>query len=426
MKHIFFSGIGGTGIGPLALIAHQAGYIVTGSDKQESQYTNYLKSHGINLYIGQTKAAIEAHHSNNPIDWFVYSSALPLEDPNHPELLAVTELGIKHSKRDIFLAHFLKEKQLKLIAFAGTHGKTTSTAMAVWVARQLGLPVSYSVGAKLPFGDMGHYEVNSRYFLYECDEFDRNFLSFRPHISVLTKVDWDHHEQYPSRQDYITAFQTFCQQSTQVYAHQEELTYLSIADKVNVSVIDSKLCKSITLLGNHNRHNAAGVCMAFNSITKAPVDDLVAIINTYPGSSRRFEKIAENIYSDYAHTPEEITATLQLAKEFKRRIVVAYEPLTNRRQHYMREQYSNVFKDVTKLYWLPSYLAREDPTLPVISPEEFIASLENKHIAQTAQKNEILASQLLAEAHKGAVVVVLAGGGGGSLDEWARQYLTNN
>src|SRR5690349_17562950 len=100
--HIFFSGIGGTGIGPLALIAKQAGFEVSGSDKQDSQYIHYLQKQGIkDIQIGQTRESLEYTHSQHPIDWFVYSSALEKENPNHPELQVVTEKNIKHSKRDL-------------------------------------------------------------------------------------------------------------------------------------------------------------------------------------------------------------------------------------------------------------------------------------------------------------------------------------
>jgi UDP-N-acetylmuramate--alanine ligase len=111
--HIFFSGIGGTGIGPLALIAQEAGYEVSGSDKQDSEYIKYLKSHGItDIHIGQTEVAIALTHQDRPIDWFVYSSALPKENPDHPELAFVESEHIHHSKRDEFLNHILSEKIL--------------------------------------------------------------------------------------------------------------------------------------------------------------------------------------------------------------------------------------------------------------------------------------------------------------------------
>src|ERR1035438_4081002 len=106
--HIYFSGIGGAGIGPLAMVALQAGYQVSGSDKQDSQYVDYLKQHGItNIHIGQSREVIEKLHASTPIDWFVYTSALPLENPNAPELVFCHEQDIKTSKRDELLNQIL-------------------------------------------------------------------------------------------------------------------------------------------------------------------------------------------------------------------------------------------------------------------------------------------------------------------------------
>ena len=196
--HIYFSGIGGAGIGPLAQIAHQAGYQVSGSDKQDSQYIAYLRKHGISdIHIGQTREAIEAVHAKQPIDWVVYSSALTLENPDAPEIRFSSEQNIKTSKRDELLNQILNDKKLKLIAIAGTHGKTTTTSMVIWLFKELGIPLSYSVGAKISFGDMGQYDKDSEYFAYEADEFDRNFLAFEPYMSLITGVSWDHHEIFP-------------------------------------------------------------------------------------------------------------------------------------------------------------------------------------------------------------------------------------
>lgn len=211
VMHIYFSGIGGAGIGPLAQIAQQAGYIVSGSDQQASQYINYLKQHGISeIHIGQTAESIAAVHEHQPIDWLVHSSSVPADSP---ELIFAREQAIKVSKRDELLNQILEDKQLKLIAIAGTHGKTTTTAMLVWLFKQLGLPLSYSVGAKLSFGNMGHFDPKSEYFVYEADEFDRNFLAFEPHLAVITGVSWDHHEIFPTREDYQEAFKEFISQS---------------------------------------------------------------------------------------------------------------------------------------------------------------------------------------------------------------------
>lgn len=193
--HIYFSGIGGAGIGPLAQIAHQAGYTVSGSDKRDSSYIDYLKKAGVtNIHIGQSAEAIARIHEAEPIDWFVYTSALPLEDPNAPELVFCRDQAIKMSKRDELLNQIITDKQLDMIAIAGTHGKTTTTAMVVWLLTKLGEPFSYSLPAKVSFASMGHYEPGSRYFVYEADEFDRNFLHFEPHVSLISGVTWDHHE----------------------------------------------------------------------------------------------------------------------------------------------------------------------------------------------------------------------------------------
>jgi UDP-N-acetylmuramate--alanine ligase len=224
--HIYFSGIGGTAIGPLALIAKQAGYEVSGSDKQDSQYIEYLRKHGINsIDIGQSREVIQKVHDKHSIDWVVYTSALTLENPDAPELAYAKEMGIRTSKRDELLNQIIQEKGLKLIAVAGTHGKTTTTAMVVWLFKQLGLPISYSVGAKIGFGEMGEFDSKSEYFVYECDEFDRNFLAFEPHLSLITGVTWDHHEIFPTREDYQQAFKEFIEQSQQTLVWKDDADY---------------------------------------------------------------------------------------------------------------------------------------------------------------------------------------------------------
>ncbi|QQS18878.1 hypothetical protein IPL68_02350 [Candidatus Saccharibacteria bacterium] len=180
--HIFFSGIGGTGIGPLALVAKQAGYEVSGSDKQDSLYVDYLRKQGIaTITIGQTTENMATAHSKNPIDWYVYSSAVAIEQPDAPEFQFCRDNGIRMTKRDELLNEILLQKSLKLIAIAGTHGKTTTTAMCIWTMKQLGIPIGYILPAKSSFAEMGAYEDGAEYFIYECDEFDRNFCITAPH-----------------------------------------------------------------------------------------------------------------------------------------------------------------------------------------------------------------------------------------------------
>jgi len=420
--HIYFSGIGGTGIGPLALIAKQAGFTVSGSDKQQSQYTDYLQNHGISLHIGQTTEQIATEHATEPIDWLVYSSALPLEQPDHPELRFAGEHGIKTSKRDACINEVLGAKQLSMLAVAGTHGKTTTTAMLVWLFKELQQPLSYSVGAKIPFGDMGHYAPGSAYFAYECDEFDRNFLQFHPKMSLITSVDWDHHEIYPTRDDYKTAFRQFVSQSEHVIAFEKDVTYLAL-ETANITIVsdDDPYIGHIKLAGEHNRRNARLAVEMAKHVSGASVDTLIEIISRFPGSSRRFEKITDNLYSDYAHTPEEVAATIQMARELSDNVVVVYEPLTDRRQHFMKDLYGSIFEPAKHVYWLPSYLAREDASQTILSPAELIAHLSPNTVAEVAAKNDALRSKIVNHLTQGDLVLCIAGGGGKSLDEWIRQ-----
>ena len=283
-----FSGIGGTAIGPLALIAKQAGYTVSGSDKQDSQYIQYLRSHGVeNIHIGQSFEQITEAHQKTPIDWYVYSSAVAIENADAPELQFCHDNGIKITKRDELLNQIIKDKNLKLIAVAGTHGKTTTTAMLVWLFKQLNIPLTYSVGAKISFGEMGQYQEGSEYFVLEADEFDRNFLSFEPYMSLITGVDWDHHEIFPTREDYKQAFEEFLGYSTFSLVWDKDKEYLGISGNEYHHLMtldgDDPALDQISLLGRVNRQNAWLVIQAVHELTKTPVSELVTHMSSFPG-----------------------------------------------------------------------------------------------------------------------------------------------
>jgi UDP-N-acetylmuramate--alanine ligase len=429
--HIFFSAIGGTGIGPLALIAKQAGYTVSGSDKQDSVYIQYLRSQGLtNIHIGQSKEAIAKVHEKQPIDWYVYSSAVTMEQAEPEELAFVRAKRIKYSKRDGLLNQILVDKKLKLIAIAGTHGKSTTTAMVIWLFKQLKVPLSYSVGAKLSFGDMGTFDPKSEYFAYECDEFDRNFLAFHPYISAITGVSWDHHEIFPTREDYQGAFREFISQSDHTICWQEDYDYLQIqsAKKMAVLETDHPHIQTIQLAGLYNRLDAWIAIHAVHEATKAPLKKLVSLMSAFPGLQRRMEKLTKNLYTDYAHTPEKITGcmsvALEMAEDSKQNVVVIYEPLTNRRQHFMRKDYKDCFNGASQVYWVPSYLAREDPLQEILSPEELIKDLDNPSIALPMKRDDELKKVIKKHLEAGDLVVAMSGGGGGGLDDWLRHTFT--
>ena len=412
--NIYFSGIGGVGIGPLAQIAHDAGYSVIGSDLSESLTTHELRAQGVDISLAQDGSFLEQQHQKTPLDWFIYTAALP---DSHPELVAARRLGIKTAKRDELLAHILQEKNLKLIAIAGTHGKTTTTGMAVWTLTQLGIPVSYSVGSQLSFGPSGRYVPDSEYFIYECDEFDRNFLHFSPHLSLITSIDYDHPDTYPTESDYMQAFGQFLNQSDSVILWQTDSQKIGSLRPEDWILGDDEVA-SIELPGLHNRRNATLVLKAVEKL--GITGDSRAAINSFPGTIRRFERLADNLYSDYGHHPVEIAATLQMAREISDEIVLVYQPHQNVRQHEIQDQYTDQFELAEKVYWLPTYLSREDPSLTILTPSDLTKRVTNPQAISIADLDHQLWDDIQAARDAGKLVLCM---GAGSIDTWVREQL---
>jgi len=366
--NIYFSGLGGVAIGPLAEIARDAGHTVAGSDLAENLMTEQLRNAGIAVSIGQDGSFLRASHEALPIDWFVHTSALP---DDHPELLAAQELGIRTAKRDELLAMIIQEKGLKLIAVAGTHGKTTTTGMLIWSMQQLGIPISYSVGTTLTFGPSGVFNPESEYFVYECDEYDHNFLHFFPTVAVITSIDYDHPDTYPTEQQYKEAFIQFLRQSDHTIMWRADADFIGTTPE-NAWVLERP--SALTLVGEHNRRNGTLVVKALEYLTQTPEPEVYEALASFPGTDRRFEKLADNLYTDYGHHPEEIAATLQMAREVSDHVVLVYQPHQNKRQYAIREQYKDAFLAAEKVYWLPTYLSREDDRA-ILTPSELAGAV---------------------------------------------------
>ncbi len=329
-------------MGPLALMAKDAGMTVFGSDAMPGAVTNELVANGIKVYLGEQDGEfLKARAKNEGVDWFVYTSALP-ED--HPELLMAKKLKIKHiSKRDELISYLVKKLKLKMIAVAGTHGKTTTTAMIIWACMKLGIPVSYLIGTTLPFAEAGKYDPKSEYFIYEADEYDRNFLAYHPWLAAIPVVTYDHPDIYPTVQEYQDAF-------------------------------------------------------------------------------RQFERQSETVVKG-----DEIAADVDLAgEEAERRglkgVVVVYEPHQNIRQSELADDYAEAFEGVARLYWLPTYLTREDPSLKVLTPADFIERLApaSRKVAEAAELNDKLAAELLKWHEKGYLVLLMTAG---PADLWLRKLV---
>lgn len=403
--NIYISGISGTGMGPLALMAKQAGHTVFGSDRSAGPIVPELEKENIEFEIGNQDGSFLEKHD---VDWFVYTSALP-ED--HPELKMAREKGLKCTKRDEFIEFLVNELNLKMVAVAGTHGKTTTTSMIIWACKNLKIPAAYLVGTTLGFAESGKYEKGDKFFIYEADEYDRNFLKFHPWLSCITFVSYDHPDIYKTEEEYKEAFAQFESQSGKI-------------------IRGGETDQSLTLAGQARREDATTAFKAIKEmVNEAEIlktdEQILNCLNKFPGVGRRFEKIAEGVYSDYAHHPEEIEATIEIAVEESKRlgkkgVVAIYEPHQNTRQHEVKDGYKKVFNKAEKVFWLPTYLTREDTSLAVLTPEDFIKDLSDPGIAEAAEMNDDLALRLKNLAKDGYLILLMTAG---PADSWLRKIM---
>ena len=403
--NIYISGISGTGMGPLALMAKQAGHTVFGSDRSAGPIVPELEKENIEFEIGSQDGSFLEKHD---VDWFVYTSALP-ED--HPELKMAREKGLKCTKRDELIDFLVKELDLKMVAVAGTHGKTTTTSMIIWACKELGIPAAYLVGTTLGFAESGKYEKGDKFFIYEADEYDRNFLKFHPWLSCITFVSYDHPDIYKTEEEYKEAFKQFESQSEKIIRGGEVITMINLAGKARREDATTAM-KAIKEMGQ-----ASDVLKTEEQIINA--------LNKFPGVGRRFERIADGVYTDYAHHPEEIEATIEIANEESERlgkkgVVVIYEPHQNTRQHEVKDGYKNVFEKAKKVFWLPTYLTREDTSLAVLTPEDFIKDLVDPGIAEAAKPNEDLEKRLKNLVKDGYLILLMTAG---PADSWLRKIM---
>ena len=416
---IYISGICGTGMGPLALMAVKAGIEVCGSDQHAGAIFDELEKAGVEVKIGEQDGEFLKEKIAEGVEWFVHTSALP---ETAPEMSVAREAGIRISKRDNLTEFLVQKLGLKMVAVAGTHGKTTTTSMIIWTAIRLGLPVAYVVGTTLGFASSGSYKEGDKYFIYEADEYDRNFLKFHPWLSVITSVSYDHPDIYKTPEEYKQAFEQFEAQSE------------NVLDAYSDDALDTSMFR---LAGEARRKDAAFAMGAVLTIYKdlmeqgkaslPDFEEIVEILNEFPGVGRRFEKLADGIYTDYAQHPEEIKATMDVALDQmeidSRRGVVVYQPHKNTRQPEVQDLYYDAFVGADKIFWLPTYLTREDESLPILKPIDFINQLNNAEVAESAELSDELWTEIKKYRDDGYLVILMTAG---PADEWLRSKVNNS
>jgi UDP-N-acetylmuramate--alanine ligase len=395
MKRYHLIGIGGTGLSAIARVLLEMGYTVTGSDRAESPFTLDLRSAGVTISIGHAAGNIAG------ADVVVRSSAIP---DDNPEVLAARANNIPVLKRADFLATLMEGKTG--IAVAGTHGKTTTTAMIVWMLSALNQDPSFIVG-----GVLSNLGTNARAgegdaFVIEADEYDRMFLGLKPTIEVVTNVEHDHPDCYPTPADYHSAFVDFSKclpadgmlvgcaddaGARQVMAEAEKLNKAVISyglkpmteDEQQIDVFTSVLATNnkggftfgAEVLGNSanvelmvpGKHNVANALAALTvaQLLGLPLAEAAHALGQFSGTGRRFEVRGEAagvvIVDDYAHHPTEIRATLSAARSRYpgHRLWAVWQPHTYSRTQALFDDFASAFSDADEVIVTEIYAARE-------------------------------------------------------------------
>jgi len=448
MTHVHFIGIGGSGLSAIARLLLESGYTVSGSDRVMSPFADELRKAGVTVYIG--------HHPRNleGADWVIRSSAVT-ED--NPEFKAAKQAGIPVYKRADFLGQLMTDK--KGIAIAGTHGKTTTTAMIAWMLRDLGRDPSFIVG-----GVIQNLGVNARAgrgstFVIEADEYDNMFLGLKPQIEVITNLEHDHPDFFPTYDSMIASFHKFIDllpmdgtliacvedpgaaemlnyarkagRNVVGYGMQTETTINSplweIAREVYPNsrggfdfVASSNLGStgpdavevSLQIPGHHNVRNALAV-LAVADILGLPRDKAARSLSEFAGTGRRFQLRGEVngicIFDDYAHHPTEIRATLEGARARypKRRIWAVWQPHTYSRTKTLFLDFAQAFKDADEVIVTEVYAAREPKE--EFTSAEIVSAMPNLS-ARYIETNPEVSSYLLGHLQAGDVVLVMSAG----------------
>jgi len=395
--HVHIIGIGGAGMSAIARLLLDSGVQVSGSDRQANDITHALQKDGATIYEGHDAA----HISGATV--VLASSAVKADNP---ELAAARAAGIPILDRREAFPYLLPGTTQ--IAVAGTHGKTTTTALIVHLLRETGHDPSYIVGGvMLNTGDNAHAGKGSA-FVVEADEYGGMFLGLTPQIAVITNIEHDHPDIFPTMDDVIAAFRQFvaripddgilivCADDPQALSLGREqqavgklvVTYgLKNTDADWVAVLDQpaisqtftvrtpllrlhELPVSLPLPGWHNALNALAALAAVHAYGVSPYYAVPAI-STFQGTGRRFEIMGQTstgkvtVISDYAHHPTAIRATLQGARQRygDAHIWAVWQPHTYSRTRLLANEFAHAFGDANHVLITDIYAAREQ-TLP--------------------------------------------------------------
>lgn len=381
IKHIHFVGIGGIGMSGLARLFLHEGKKVSGSDSTQSAHTEKLQEEGAVISYVQDGTII-----NDSVDLVVYTEAMPHD---HPELEVARALGIKTV--NYFEALGMVANEYYLIAVAGTHGKTTTTAMLIDILEEASFDPSAIVGSLRSKTGSNYKRGNSKYFIVEACEYRRDFLTLNPDVLVITNIEHEHVDYYKDLASVQQAFKEFILKVPENGAVITNITDPNISPILTglaCKVIDYRESLDLTLKlhlpGLHNRANAAAATAAalFLGIEKGVID---AALENFAGTTRRFEYKGDHnnapVYDDYAHHPTEIAASIAGARELypDKKLTVIFQPHTYSRTEELFEDFVEALSKADRVILVPVYAARSEEGYTKTS-EHITAALQEKGI----------------------------------------------
>lgn len=365
----------------LALYLSKNGYDVSGSDISENEQVKMLKSHGIKVFLGHNKTNVEGS------ELVVFNSAI---DEHNPELTRAKNLGLKIISRSELLRLVSREHE-HVVAVAGTHGKTTTSAMIGEIFCLAGLAPTIHIGGVSKNLGTNFLIGEKQYFITEACEYKDNFLSLNPEVGVVLNVDDDHLDYFKTKQNLKRSFEKFVFQSdfsivydgflqknskkTEKIVQIGENSQYCWVDNIEIEAnkkyaFDAIFCGEYVgriHLGVFHKHNVTDALFAVAVAKYYGISNqiIVRALENFAGVRRRFEEIGWSggvrVVIDYAHHPKEISSTMTSAKDItKGRLFVVFQPHTYSRTKKLFNEFVSCFDLADKLYIFRTYPAREN------------------------------------------------------------------
>lgn len=396
-KRAHFIGIGGAGMSGIALVLHERGFTVTGSDLKTSRYIRQLTRAGVDIHIGHEAATIDAVSP----DVVVVSTAIP---ETNPELMRARELDIPVWPRAKMLSAL--SWGYTTVAVAGTHGKTTTSSMVATMLDRMELDPSFLIGGIVEGYDTNGKNGSGAYFVAEADESDSSFLFLDPNVVVVTNVEADHMDHYDSLEQIEETFCTFmglvgpdgtvivCGEDPRLVelarsTGRTVLTY-GFSDACDVTVaarparhtigstftvtLPDRSEHEVSIKSNPGAHNmlnaAASLTAAF--VLGLDTERAAAALSSFEGVRRRFTHVGDArgvaVVDDYGHHPTEVKATLKAASALDfEHVVVVFQPHRYSRLQALADEFAEAFADADTVILIDVFPAGEMPIPGVTS-----------------------------------------------------------